>query len=80
MVSQKLIKEKPKAVAGLVLALNRAFIEVAADPDAATDLMFKQEPLLNAKLEKQRLMTPTKPTLLRRRPTRTVSATSPMRG
>ena len=56
MVSQKLLAENPKAVAGLVRALNRAFIEVAANPDAATDLMLKQEPLLNAALEKQRLL------------------------
>lgn len=56
MVSQKLLKENPKAVAGLVRALNRAFIEVAAHPDAATDLMLKQEPLLDATLEKRRLL------------------------
>ncbi len=56
MVSQKLLTENPKAVAGLVRALNRAFVEVAANPDAATDLMLKQEPLLNAALEKRRLL------------------------
>ena len=56
MVSQKLLAENPKAVAGLVRAVNRAFIEVAANPDAATDLMLKQEPLLNADLEKRRLL------------------------
>jgi len=56
MVSQKLIKEQPKAAAGLVRALNRAFIENAADPDAATAVMLKEEPLLNAALEKQRLL------------------------
>jgi NitT/TauT family transport system substrate-binding protein len=56
MVSQKLIKNNPKAVAGLVRALNRALIEVAADPDAGIDLMLKQEPLLNASVEKQRLI------------------------
>jgi NitT/TauT family transport system substrate-binding protein len=56
MVSQKLIKERPDAVAGLVRAINRAFIENAADPDAATALMLKQEPLLNAALEKERVL------------------------
>ena len=56
MVSQKLLTENPKAVTGLVRALNRAFIEVAASPDAATDLMLKQEPLLDAALEKRRLL------------------------
>jgi NitT/TauT family transport system substrate-binding protein len=56
MVSQKLIKEKPKAVAGLVRALNRAIIETAAAPDAAIAGMLKVEPLMNAALEKQRLV------------------------
>jgi NitT/TauT family transport system substrate-binding protein len=56
MVSQKLLKEKPKAVAGLVRALNRAIIETAAAPDAAIALMVKTEPLMNGELEKQRLL------------------------
>jgi NitT/TauT family transport system substrate-binding protein len=56
MVSQKLLKERPKAVAGLVRALNRAIIENAAAPDAAIALMMKTEPLMNATLEKQRLL------------------------
>jgi NitT/TauT family transport system substrate-binding protein len=56
MVSQKLLKEKPKAVAGLVRALNRALIETAAAPDAAIAVMMKTEPLMNAALEKQRLI------------------------
>jgi NitT/TauT family transport system substrate-binding protein len=56
MVSQKLVTEHPRAVAGLARALNRAFIECALNPDAATALVSKQEPLLNAKLEQQRLV------------------------
>lgn len=56
MVSQKLIKDNPKAVAGLVRALNRALIEVAADPDAAIALTVQKEPLLPPVLEKQRLL------------------------
>ena len=56
MVSQKLLKEKPKAVAGLVRALNRAIIENAAAPDAAIAVMTKTEPLINATLEKARLI------------------------
>jgi NitT/TauT family transport system substrate-binding protein len=56
VVSQKLLKEKPKAVAGLVRALNRAVIETAATPEAAVALMLKTEPLLNATLETQRLV------------------------
>jgi NitT/TauT family transport system substrate-binding protein len=56
MVSTKFLAEKPKAVAGLVKALNRALIETAADPDAAIAGMMKIEPLMNAALEKQRLV------------------------
>jgi len=55
MVSQKLLRENHKAVAGLARALNRAIIETAASPDAAIALMVKTEPLMNAALEKQRL-------------------------
>ena len=56
MVSKKLATEKPKAVAGLVKALNRALIEVAGNPNAAVDNMMKVEPLMNAAMEKQRLV------------------------
>ncbi|HEY7244622.1 MAG TPA: ABC transporter substrate-binding protein [Xanthobacteraceae bacterium] len=56
MVSQRLLREHPQAVAGLVRALNRAFIESALSPDAAIALVVKQEPLLNAGLERQRLV------------------------
>lgn len=56
IVSQKLIAEKPKAVAGLVRAINRAIIETAAMPDQAMAAMMQVEPLMNAALEKQRLL------------------------
>jgi NitT/TauT family transport system substrate-binding protein len=56
MVSKKLAAEKPKAVAGLVKALNRALIETAGNPNAAVDAMMKVEPLMNAGMEKQRLI------------------------
>jgi NitT/TauT family transport system substrate-binding protein len=56
LVSRKLTGDNPKAVAGLVRALNRALIEVAANPDAGIALVLKQEALLNATLEKQRLI------------------------
>jgi NitT/TauT family transport system substrate-binding protein len=56
MVSAKLAKEKPEAVKGLVKAINRALKETMADPDAAIALMAKQEPLLNAAIEKRRLI------------------------
>jgi NitT/TauT family transport system substrate-binding protein len=56
MVSAKLLAEKPKAVAGLIRAINRALIEIAADPDAAMQVMKKIEPLTNVELEKARLV------------------------
>jgi NitT/TauT family transport system substrate-binding protein len=56
MVSKKLAAEKPKAVAGLIKALNRALIETAGNPNAAVDAMMKVEPLMNSDMEKQRLI------------------------
>jgi NitT/TauT family transport system substrate-binding protein len=56
MVSQKLAKEKPEAVKGLVRAINRAMKDCLANPDAAIDLLAKQEPLLNKEIEKRRLV------------------------
>ena len=56
MVSRKLLMRNPGSVGGLVRALNRAFVEIAADPDAAIDLIVKQEPLLTPAIERQRLV------------------------
>ena len=56
MVSQKLAKEKPEAVKGLVRAINRAMKECLANPDAAIELLAKQEPLINKDIEKRRLI------------------------
>jgi NitT/TauT family transport system substrate-binding protein len=56
MVSQKLAKEKPEAVKGLVRAINRALKETMADPDGAIDLLVQTEPLLNKSIEKRRLI------------------------
>jgi NitT/TauT family transport system substrate-binding protein len=56
MVSRELAEENPEAVSGLTRALNKALIEVANDPDAAIDLLMLQEPLLDAELEKLRLI------------------------
>ncbi|WP_137045438.1 ABC transporter substrate-binding protein [Pseudolabrys sp. FHR47] len=55
MVSKALITEKPKAVAGLVRALNKAMIEVAANPAAGVKEMLKVEPLMNGDIEVKRL-------------------------
>lgn len=56
MVSQQLVKENPKAVAGLVRAIHRGVRDAIADPDAAIAALMKREPLLNKELEKRRLM------------------------
>jgi NitT/TauT family transport system substrate-binding protein len=56
MVSQKLLQEKPEAVRGLVRAINRALIEVAADPSAGVAVLQKVEPLLKPEIEQPRLI------------------------
>jgi NitT/TauT family transport system substrate-binding protein len=56
MVSQKLLKEKPEAVRALVGAINRALIEVSADPDAGIAAVQKVEMLLKPEIEKPRLV------------------------
>src|SRR5207344_2521473 len=56
MVSQKLLKEKPEAVRGLVRAINKALIEVAADPSAGMAVLQKVEPLLRPEIEQPRLI------------------------
>ncbi|WP_315831868.1 ABC transporter substrate-binding protein [Bradyrhizobium prioriisuperbiae] len=55
MVSRKLLKEKPDKVAGLVRAINRATRDVAADLNVGMATLMKAEPLLNERIEKQRL-------------------------
>ena len=55
MVSQKLLKENPKAVAGLVRAINRALKEVIANPDTGIATLVKVEPLINGEIEKKRI-------------------------
>jgi NitT/TauT family transport system substrate-binding protein len=56
IVSQKLAKEKPEAVKGLVRAINRSIKEVIENPDAAIEIMAKKEPLLKKDIEKRRLL------------------------
>jgi NitT/TauT family transport system substrate-binding protein len=56
MVSQKLAKEKPEAVKGLVRAINRAMKEAIANPDAAIDLLAKNEALIKKDIEKRRML------------------------
>jgi len=55
MVSQRLIRENPKAVAGLVRAINRAMIELTADPAEGGRIMNRVEPTVSAELEARRI-------------------------
>jgi NitT/TauT family transport system substrate-binding protein len=56
MVSQRLIRENPKAVSGLVKAVNRAMIEMTANPAEAGRVMSRVEPTVNAEIEAQRVV------------------------
>lgn len=55
MVSQKLARENPKAVAGLVRAINKAMIELTADPAEGGKVMNRVEPTVNAEIEARRI-------------------------
>lgn len=55
MVSQKLAKENPKAVAGLVRAINKAMIELTANPTEGGKVMNRVEPTVNAEIEAKRI-------------------------
>jgi len=55
MVSQKLAREKPEAVKGLVRAINRALRDTMANPQAAIDLLAAEEPLIKKDIELRRL-------------------------
>jgi NitT/TauT family transport system substrate-binding protein len=55
LVSSKLAKEKPKAVSGLVKAVNRAMKECIAQPEPCIDNLVKNEPLVNKDIEKRRM-------------------------
>jgi NitT/TauT family transport system substrate-binding protein len=55
MVSQRLIRDNPKAVAGLVRATNRAMIEIAKDQKLAMASVMAYDNLVNEAVEKRRL-------------------------
>jgi len=55
MVSRKLVKDNPKAVAGLVRAVNRAAIDVAADQNAAMAAVERYDNLVDMNVERRRL-------------------------
>ncbi|WP_051511378.1 ABC transporter substrate-binding protein [Skermanella stibiiresistens] len=56
MVSQKLAREKPDAVKGLVRAINRAVKDVMADPATGVKAVTAVEPLIDGKSEQRRIL------------------------
>jgi NitT/TauT family transport system substrate-binding protein len=56
MVSQRLLREKPEAVRGLVRAINHALKDVAADPDGGIEAVAAVEKLIDKGIEKKRLL------------------------
>ena len=55
MVSQKLLAANPKAVAGLVRAVNKAMIAIAKDQNAGMKAAMNYDNLINDEVEKRRL-------------------------
>src|ERR1700681_4973451 len=55
MVSKKLLASNPKAVAGLVRAVNKGVIAVAKDQNAGMKATVNYDNLINAEVEKRRL-------------------------
>jgi NitT/TauT family transport system substrate-binding protein len=54
IVSKKLIKENPKAVKGLVAAINKGLQDSLKEPDAAVAAVAKREPLIKTGVERER--------------------------
>jgi NitT/TauT family transport system substrate-binding protein len=54
IVSKKLVKENPKAVAGLVRAINKGLIDSLKEPDASVASVAKREPLIKTVVERER--------------------------
>jgi NitT/TauT family transport system substrate-binding protein len=56
IVSKKLVKENPKAVAGLVRAINKGLTDSLKDIDGAVAAVAKREPLIKVPVEKERFI------------------------
>jgi NitT/TauT family transport system substrate-binding protein len=54
IVSKKLIKENPKAVTGLIKAINKGLQDSLKEPDAAVAAVAKREPLIKTPVERER--------------------------
>jgi NitT/TauT family transport system substrate-binding protein len=55
IVSKKLVKDNPAAVKGLIAGINHGLLDSLKDPDAAVAAVAKREPLINVKVERERL-------------------------
>src|SRR3981081_2831823 len=56
IVSKKLVKENPKARAGLLRAINRGLIDSLKDIDASVAAVAKREPLIKVPVDKDRFV------------------------
>src|SRR5262245_27004256 len=54
IVSKKLMKDNPKAVAGFLRALNKGLQDSLKDPDASVAAVAKREPLIKTPVERER--------------------------
>jgi NitT/TauT family transport system substrate-binding protein len=55
LVSRRLAAENPRAVAGLVRASNRAFLDVVANPQEGVEAVLRRDAILNRAIELERL-------------------------
>ena len=55
ITSRRFAEANPKAVAGFVKATLRAHVEAVADPQAAIDALKRRDPLIDARIERERL-------------------------
>jgi NitT/TauT family transport system substrate-binding protein len=56
IVSKQLVTESPEVVKGMVSAINKGVADTLADLDAAVASVAAREPLINAAVEKERLI------------------------
>jgi NitT/TauT family transport system substrate-binding protein len=56
MCSPRLLQEKPDAVRGFLRALTRAWHDTLANPDEAIESVRRRDPLIDPKVEKERLL------------------------
>src|SRR5262245_55198934 len=54
IVSKKLVKENPKAVAGFLRAINKALVDSVKDPKMSVAAVLKREPLIKMDVELER--------------------------